>query len=153
MNTKEIIALLQLTQGATIIGARYLSGGQATYHFKDSLGIDPRVGDLVIVQTKEHYAVVEVVELNVPAHSLGCEVSALKNVVQLVDLYPLERLEQAEAQASHELAMSEVNERLAAFKATIGGTSFAKVSALFAPQEVFKSQDTPGDPGSDGFGA
>ena len=152
MNPKEVIALLQLTQGATIIGARYLSGAQATYHFKDCLNICPRIGDHVVVQTKEHYAIVEVVATDVPAHSLGCAVSELKNVVQFVDFYPLERLKEAEALASHELAMSEVHERLAAFKAMIGGISFAKVSALFSPEAV-EQAPPPGDPQSDGFGS
>lgn len=137
MNSKEIITLMQLTQGATIIGGHYLEDANnpaiypKEYHFKEAQALGLDVGDLAVVQTRNSFRIIRVSSVRVPSHAIGCDMAALKHVVQKVDTSALDRISEAEQKAAHELAMSEVHERLTAFREQLG-TGFDRVSSLLA---------------------
>lgn len=136
MNAKEAIALIQLTNGAAIFRAEYLGAPTAPhgaairgYHFKDVIGLNLEPDDLVVVQTKDTFGLVKVMATNVAPASVGCPLADLKHAVCRVDFGTLDRITKAEASAAHELAMSEVHERLDAYRKQLGG-SFDAVSRL-----------------------
>lgn len=135
MNIKEIVALVQLTQGATVIAASYMVDAgklSSVYHFKDVLGLGLVCGDTAVVQTRDTLKLVSVIEVNVPHHKIGCSLSELKHVVQKVDVKTLDRVLEAESKAASELAMSELHERLDTMTKQLGSTGLSRVQNLLA---------------------
>lgn len=146
MDTKEAITLIQITGGARIIAARYLGGkNDRLYHFKDVLGCGLAVGDMAVVQSLDSYALVEVVRTEVSAAECGCPLARLKHVVCKVDLRLLELVEQREREASHELALSEVHERLDKYRSQLGGRFDRVQSALLAGAAPAQPADASAD--------
>jgi len=138
MNAKEAIALIQLTNGATIFRAEYLGAQMVPqpdgatirgYHFKDVIGLNLEADDLVVVQTKDTFGLVKVLAVNVAPAAVGCALADLKHAVCRVDFGALDCITKAEESAAHELAMSEVHERLDAYRKQLGG-SFDAVKRL-----------------------
>lgn len=143
MNTSETVALIQLTQGATIFGARYVtekSMGNAarTYHFKNNLGINLEVGDTVVVESRDAFDLVKVTELNVVHTSLGCTLAQLKNAVQKVDFTGYEKVKNNEATAVHQLGMSELHERLEVYRKQLNQGTFENIANMLSPPTVHK---------------
>ena len=154
MNTKEIIALMQISKGATVVAGQYLDGEFGkTYHFKNVIGLALQKEDFVVVQTRELFDLVRVTEPDVPIHQVGCGLDKLVHVIQKVDKAGLDQLLAAENRAAHELAMSEVQERLAVYQNQLGG-GFQKVQDLLsAPMTDDAEEVTPShdDPKADGY--
>jgi hypothetical protein len=137
MEAKEVIAMLQLTQGATIFSAEYIGNQidrnqakRTIYHFKDVMGLNLRKDELVVVETGASFSIVKVVETGIPFHQLPIAVQDLKHAVQRVDLTTLDRIKAAEGQATNELALTEVNQRLEAHRQALGTVGFEKVKNL-----------------------
>lgn len=142
MNTAEMIAVIQIQQGAKIVSASYVSNGQAAtppgmeqrvYHFKNVAALPLAKGDLIVVQTREGYSLATVVDPDLRANACECPLGQLKHVVNRVDLEALNTVLEGENNAMHALALSEVTERMNKFKAQIGDDTFTSMAALLAP--------------------
>jgi hypothetical protein len=143
MNTSETVALIQLTQGATIFGAQYMltKGSYSTsktYHFKNNLGIDLEVGDTIVVQSRDAFDLVTVTSLNVPHTSLTCTLGQLVNAVQKVDFTGYEKVKANEATAVLQLGMSELHERLEVYRKQLNQGTFENIASILSPPTLQK---------------
>ena len=162
MNTKETVALIQLTRGASIVAAQYLEPErvnkraksspynpnlgmptndpmpepnnpfQQVYHFKNALGIQLKVGDTVVVHSRDTFALVKITAVNVFHTAVGCSLEALKNVVAKVDFTAYDAVVESEQKAEHELGMSELHERLSTYRSQVSDESFSNITTLLA---------------------
>lgn len=139
MDTKEAVTLIQLTTGARIVSATYISSlGKndnmpRVYHFKNVIGLALKKGDVVVVQTNDTMALVKVEEPDVLPTDVSFTLSLLKHVVAKVDTTALDDVLHAERAAVHQLSMSEVTAKLDTFRDQLGGERFAAVQNLLAP--------------------
>jgi len=129
MDTKEMIALMQLQGGASIFKATYLdgansAGGSKAYAFKNAVGLDLAKDDVVVVETRDTLCLVKVTETNVRIAHVGCALSALKHAVAKVNMARLYEIKAREADAEDELAAHEVFERLEKVKKNLGDDKF-----------------------------
>lgn len=129
-NAQEAITLMQLTSGAKVVAAHYLSGAGGVYHFKNVVGADLDKGDLAVVETKGDMALVKVVDPDVDVTTVGCGYDKLVHVIQKVDMDKVAKVKAAEGKARHQLAMSEVHDRLNTFREQIGNHAFAQAQSL-----------------------
>jgi hypothetical protein len=145
MDTKDLITLIQLQNGAVIVKGKYLTPraakqgglpGQSAptslnneYHFKDILGLGLRVGDMVVVETLDTYSLVKLTEVRCLPSNVGCILGDLKRVVSVVDLTAMTRAIVAENESAYDLSLSEVTSRLQTFKTQVGESLFNSVAA------------------------
>lgn len=132
MDTNETISLMQITGGATIVAARYTEGNSGIYHFKNVIGLRLDVGDLIVVETKGSFSIVEVQNPSVLATEIGCNYGRLKHVVAKIDNDDYRRVLKVESEARHQLAMSALHERLNTMRVQLGHENFGQVSAMLA---------------------
>lgn len=136
LNMQDMITVIQLKNGAKVVSAKYTQadGGLShEYHFKNVVGVKLEVGDKAVVESKGGLAIVTVVDPDVRANTVSIPLGALKNVVSRVDTDGLKRVQEAENNAMHALALSEVTARLDTFKAQIGEQAFNSMAGLLAP--------------------
>lgn len=180
MDSQEAITLIQLTGGASIVKCVYVDSHHADaeakgYHFKNVVGLELAVDDIIVVESRAAFALVKVVEVDVMPDELACSFSALKHVVQKVDFGPLHAVHKQERKAKYKLGMSAVSSRLDKYREQLGKEGFGDLRGLlaspkaqrFTPTEpdprswaaedtiegdVAEVMDAPGDGGSDGFG-
>lgn len=147
MNTQETVTLIQITQGAKIVAATYVTSNRgdntmAAYHFKNVLGLPVKVGDMLVVATRDTFALVKVTDASVPHTKIGCALSDLKHVVAVVDFSLYEQAVANEAQAGDRLAMSELHERLEVYRKQLHGSTFDSVLQLLSPAQQDDSVNT-----------
>lgn len=144
MDTKEVVALMQLSTGTTLFTATYIHNRQGmpftTYTFKNSLGIPLVIGDTCVVQSKDKIDLVVVSEVNVPPYKLDFPVSKLKHLMALVDPAPLQDVLNREGEVAHKMAISEVNERLSAYKDQLGD-SFDNIKHMLTAPETSRNRE------------
>ena len=102
--TKEAITLVQITNGAKIVAAAYPGTTTRHYHFKNVLGLDLKVGDLIVVQTRGDYSLATVADPDTDVTAVGCGYDQLVHVAAKVDLAALKSVLASEARARHQLA-------------------------------------------------
>lgn len=122
--TKEAITLMQITNGAKIVAAAYPGETTRRYHFKNVLGLDLSVGDLIVVQTRGDYALATVTDPDTDVTAVGCGYDQLVHVAAKVNLAALKSVLASEGRARHQLALSEVHDRLETFRRQLGETGF-----------------------------
>jgi hypothetical protein len=140
MNTAEMIAVIQIQQGAKIVACSYIGHGSApaapgaqVYHFKNVAALPLAKDDLVVVQTRAGYSLATVADPDVRANACGCPLGDLKHVVTKIDLAALNTVLEGENNAMHALALSEVTERMNKFREQIGSNTFDSMAGLLAP--------------------
>ena len=138
MDIKEAVTLIQLTTGARIVSATSFISGKAEYrdfHFKNVVGIELQKGDVIVVQSKDEYALAKVLDPDVIPSEVDMALSFIKHVVAKVETTALEAVLVAERAAVRQLAMSEVTSKLYTFRGRgqLGGERFAAVQNLLAP--------------------
>lgn len=136
MNTAEMIAVIQIQQGAKIVACAYQTREGApggVYHFKNVAALPLVKDDLVVVQTRQGFSLATVVDPDVRANAVGVGLGELKHVVNKVDLAALNKVLEAENNAQHALALSEVTERMNKFREQIGSNTFDSMATLLAP--------------------
>ncbi|TQE99526.1 MAG: hypothetical protein FKY71_08080 [Spiribacter salinus] len=124
MDMKEVVTIMQLDAGATLVSATYLEGTSGIYHFKNVLGVPLRKDDLAVVETKGGFAIVKVVDPNVSVTDLGCSLARLCHVFTIVRVNFYEDMKAAEQRAYERLALSEVTSRLDAYRQQVGAGTF-----------------------------
>jgi hypothetical protein len=144
MNTKEMIAVMQINGGAKIVSARYLEGTtQRDYHFKNVVGLALKEGDIVVAETRDTLQLVKVVDPNVRANAICCGMHELKHIVSKVNTDALDKIKDAEADAEHASAMSEITERMEKFREQVGNAAFNNVAGILAaPNKTFNDTIT-----------
>lgn len=128
-NAQEAITLMQLTSGAKVVAATYPSGG-GVYHFKNVIGAELAKDDMIVVETRGELSLATVVDPDVDVTAVTCGYEKLVHVVQKVDMAGLKAIKTAEGKARHQLAMSEVHDRLDKFRSQIGSSAFAQAQSL-----------------------
>lgn len=140
MNTAEMIAVMQIQQGAKIISAVYTgtNGGppSSEYHFKNVACLPLVKDDLIVVQTRQGFALATVTNPDVRANACGCPLGDLKHVVNKVDLARLNTVLEGENNAQHALALSEVTKRMQEFQKQLGDETFNSMAGLLAPPAI-----------------
>lgn len=145
---RAMMTIIQLKQGAKIVALRFSLGeGASVYHFKNVIGERLKVGDQVVVEGNGHqaardFAIATVVDPDVRPDMSNVALGALKRVVAKVvnDRY-LAAIE-AENNAAHALALSDVTERLDKFKEQVGEDAFkSATSMLSAPMIDITKED------------
>lgn len=119
MDTKELVNLMQLQNGATLFTATFEDNSKQ-YAFKDVLGLDLKVGDRVVVESRDTMALVTVTAINVRLSAVQCSLSLLKHAITKVDTSALDALKEREADAEDRLAAAEVYERLEKYQKQLG---------------------------------
>lgn len=135
-NMQDMITVIQLKNGAKVVSAKYTQNDGSfshEYHFKNVVGVKLEAGDKVVVESKGDFSIVTVVDPDVRANTVNVPLGSLKNVVSKVDTDGLRRVREAENNAMHALALSEVTARLNTFKAQIGENAFNTMAGLLAP--------------------
>lgn len=136
LNMQDMITVIQLKNGAKVVSAKYTQTDGSfshEYHFKNVVGVKLEAGDKAVVESKGDLAIVTVVDPDVRANTVSIPLGSLKNVVSKVDTDGLKRVREAENNAMHALALSEVTARLDTFKAQIGEQAFNNMAGLLAP--------------------
>lgn len=130
MNTKELVRLMQLKNGASIFSAVYVDGSTGKqYHFVDTLGLQLEEGDIVVVETRDTFSLVRVMATNLPLHSSTCGIENMKRAVDKVDFAGYDDAKKREGEAEEKLAMAEVYERLEKYGKQMG-PGFQQAQAL-----------------------
>lgn len=146
MNTQEMINIMQLKGGATIVSAQYLDDNSGrVYHFKNALKLDLKKGDMIAVETRGTFALVTVVDPSVMPTEIDCAMSELKHVVAKMQSDEFKRVKEAENNAFQALALSEVTSKLDTFKDQIGSGAFNAVAGMIGvdpAQDNLSGQDT-----------
>jgi hypothetical protein len=123
MNSNEAITLMQLANGATIVNATYENardGVSKAYAFKNVIGADLEVDDLIVVETMDSYSIARVVDPAVQPDGIGCAYSALKHVVGKLDTASIDKIKASENKARYKLGMSDVHKRLSVYQDQLG---------------------------------
>lgn len=144
MNLNEVITLLQLQGGATLVSVQFdgdrgeyedrvphgRGAGPRTYTYKNLTVPGLAIDDLVVVQSGPTLAIGRVVGL-IPVTAMGSlPYDKLRHVVSRVDRQAFDAVLAGEDRAREALAMAEINERLAAVQRTV------PQGALFQAQNV-----------------
>lgn len=110
---------------------------QGTYCFKNVIGLDLEVDSIVMCETNDSYALLKVTDPNVRATDVSVPLSELKHVVATVDNAKFKQIKESENVAHHQLALSEVTERLTTYKDQVGATAYAAVGNILGlPSDV-----------------
>lgn len=110
------------------MGHNPFSGGD--YHFKNVIGVNLEVGDIIVCETKGTFALLSVTDPDVKAPDLPCSMAELKHVVAKVNNDKLAEVKAQEVKAHEALSMSEVNKRLTDYRSQIGVGTFNNVAGL-----------------------
>jgi hypothetical protein len=149
MNTQEMLTIIQLEGGAKVVRAKYLEGGSGAYCFKNVVGLNLKAGDMVVCETRDTFALLEVTDPDVMATDVGCALHDLKHVVAKVRNDDYVAAKESEAMAHRQLALSEVTARLSTYRAQIGDKTFNSVAAMLGHTEVDDAEVVDaGDAGS-----
>lgn len=151
INRKELVTMMQLENGATIVNASYLDDldekesndlvtlepATRVYSFKNVTGIDLAPGDLVICETRHFmgsnsigFKILKVVDPDVSPTEIGCDLDRLVHVVCKVKNDEYLAAKAAEGRAMHRLARAEVTSKLDEYRASIGDATFTAVARL-----------------------
>jgi hypothetical protein len=142
MNTQEMLTILQRESGAKVVRAAYLDNNgaksapnglnmpKAGYCFKNVVGVQLKEGDLIVVETRDTYAIVQVTDPDVMATEVGCALHELKHVVFKVRNDEFIRVKEAENNAIRKLALSEVTSKLDTYRKQVGDGAFEAVAGL-----------------------
>lgn len=137
MNTAEMIAVMQIQQGAKVVACVYTNHNGPTtsqdYHFKNVAALPLAKDDLVVVQTGRGYSLAMVVDPDVRVNTVQIPLGDLKHVVSKVNLAALHKVLEGENNAMHALALSEVTERVNKYKEQLGDGTFNSMRELLAP--------------------
>lgn len=136
MSTTEMITIMQLETGASIVKVAYAKRDAsnmlpAKYSFKDVIGLNLAVGDVVAVEgLSSDFVLATVTDIDVLPTDISCELSDLKHVVCKMDNEAYKQAKDREATAKHQLALSEVTSRLSVYREQVGNSTFDAVSNL-----------------------
>ena len=161
MNIQEMITIMQLEANAKVVKARYTNGNapvrpqrppsqrdtdmpysqddaQTGYHFKNVVGLNLEVGDLIVCETHGSFQLLEVLNPDVMVTEVSCEISDLKHVVAKVRNDDYLAVKEAENEAHRKLALSEVTSRLDKYKTQVDNGTFEAVAGLLGTKEPDK---------------
>lgn len=149
MNTRELITAMQLQNGAKVVSvsfnaaipqAKAPGSAEIFYHFKNAIGVQLRVGDVVVVQGAP-YSLATVVNPDVRANELSVNLGELKHIVSRVDTTAIGIVQEAENNALHALALSEVAERVDTMRKQIGDNAFNQMNAMLGAPKLAEQKD------------
>jgi hypothetical protein len=109
------------------------------YCFKNVIGLDLHRGDLIVAETRNTFALLRVVNPDVLATDVGCDLEDLKHVVAKVNNDHFKGVKENEAAAIRQLALSEVTSKLNDYRNQVGENAFTMVAGLLgATDEVIE---------------
>lgn len=111
MNRQEIVTLLQLQQGAKLVEVAF-GAGERHYTYKCITIKEPRIGDMVVVETAKKIQVATIVGLPMSLALGEIDYGDLRHVICRVDLTPLVSIKHEEQLVMQKLAASEISEAL-----------------------------------------
>lgn len=148
MNTNELITIMQLEAGAKLYGVQFLENGTKqpngkTYTYKDTKGLHLTFNDYAVVEARQGYAVVKIVEIGRSVTDLGCSLGQLRHIISRVPTEQHEQLLQQEHNARQKLAMAEVTQRLDTYRKQFGGAldQAQQALGLAAPDTTVAAKD------------
>jgi hypothetical protein len=143
MQTNELVRHIQINQGAKIVKAFYGETLQnQSYSFLNACGIALKENDQIVVQTKDTFKIVTVLDPDQSIQEIRGSIADLQHVVDKIDLDRFLSVTVSENTAISALAMSEVTSRLEAYREQLGNDIYDKINeTLSITSNVTETKD------------